>query len=115
MRLYITVVLLGITIFGHAQGKEKPITEYVRQDTKEGILLDVRTPEEFKAGHLEHALNIDWFSSDFAQQCKAFDKEDTVYVYCKKGGRSAKAVKVLDSLGYKNIFNLVGGYDAVLK
>ena len=72
----------------------------------------MRTPEEYAAGHIDNALNINWYDSDFAKQLESIGKDETIYVYCKKGGRSAKAAQLLDSLGYKKVVDLEGGYDA---
>lgn len=98
--------------FGFSQVKKEPITEYSPNVVKNGILLDVRTPEEYQEGHLDNAVNINWFDTDFAKQTLSLNKEKPIYVYCKLGGRSAKASKVLDSLGFKNVVDLTGGYDA---
>ncbi len=104
------VVLLGLN-FGHSQIKSKPITEFSQKDIKDGILIDVRTPKEFEMGHLENALNMDWFDTGFQKYFDTVPKDRKLYLYCKKGGRSAKAQKLLDSLGYRNVVNLEGGYD----
>lgn len=72
-------------------------------------LVDVRTPEEFAEGHLENAINIDITADDFDSKIAALDKEKPVMVYCKAGGRSAKASSRLNELGFKNISDLEGG------
>lgn len=113
-----SIFILGLVLLLSScqpQSKSKPITEFSQKDLESGILLDVRTPEEFAAGHLESAVNINWFDADFKNQVEALDKQKTIYVYCKKGGRSAKAAHVLDSLGYKHVIDLIGGYDALPK
>ncbi|TMM58161.1 rhodanese-like domain-containing protein [Maribacter algarum] len=112
MRNTIFLSLLFLFSMGCAQSKSKPITEFSQNDTKTGILVDVRTPEEYATGHIDNALNINWYDSDFAKQLESISKDETIYVYCKKGGRSAKAAHLLDSLGYKNVIDLEGGYDA---
>jgi len=112
MKPIITLIVLFLLTLGCAQSTSKPITELSQNDTKTGILIDVRTPEEFNEGHLENALNINWFDEDFAKQFEDVEKEKTIYVYCKMGGRSAKAQEKLKSLGYENVVNLEGGYDA---
>ena len=98
---------------GCGNTKTMPITEFSQEGLKEYTLIDVRTPEEFAAGHLDNAVNIDWYNSNFVDQLQVVPKEHTLYVYCKKGVRSAKAAALLDSLGYKAI-DLTGGYDAFL-
>ncbi len=108
---FIWVLLLFVN-FGCSQIKTKPITEVSQNELKNIVLVDVRTPEEFAEGHLDNALNINWFDADFANQFEAVDKDKTIYVYCKMGGRSAKAQEKLQSLGYKHVVNLEGGYDA---
>jgi phage shock protein E len=90
----------------------KPITSVTIDELKNVVLLDVRTPEEYQQGHLENSLNVNWYDSDFVQQVEGIDKDETIFVYCKLGGRSAKAQEKLKSLGYKNVVNLEGGYDA---
>lgn len=75
-------------------------------------LIDVRTPEEYEKGHIEAAKLIDFFASDFKEQVAKLDKDKSVYLYCKSGGRSGKASKILANLGFKNIYDLKGGYTA---
>lgn len=76
-------------------------------------LIDVRTKKEYDAGHLESSNNIDFFGDNFASDLKAtIDVKQAVFVYCKAGGRSAKAAKILKELGCQEIYDLAGGYTA---
>ena len=75
-------------------------------------MVDVRTPEEYQQGHIDNAVNIDWMDTSFDSRVQNLDKDKTIYVYCKKGGRSAKAYEKLSAFGFKNIVDLEGGYDA---
>jgi rhodanese-related sulfurtransferase len=73
-------------------------------------VLDVRTPEEIADGVIEGAMNINWFDANFAAKAtQALDKGRPVLVYCKLGGRSAKAADVLIAQGFASVFNLDGG------
>jgi rhodanese-related sulfurtransferase len=76
------------------------------------VLLDVRTPEEVAAGIIPGAVNIDFTAPDFAEKIAGLDKDKTYYVYCKVGGRSAKAIDKMKGTGFKSLYNLEGGYDA---
>ena len=96
------------------QTNSKHITEFTEGAKYNSVLVDVRTPKEYEAGHLPNALNINWFDANFENQFADIDKNKTIYVYCKVGGRSAKAQEKLLSLGYKNVINLEGGYDAII-
>ena len=73
------------------------------------VVLDVRTVDEFKEGHIEGAVNIDQAQSDFTEKVKAaISKDKTIAVYCRSGRRSANAAGKLAAEGYKCV-NLKGG------
>ncbi|WP_230471205.1 rhodanese-like domain-containing protein [Hymenobacter jejuensis] len=73
------------------------------------VLLDVRRPDEFAAGHLPGALNLDVTAPDFAQRVAALDKTQPTYVYCRSGARSANAAGQIGSAGFAHVRNLLGG------
>ena len=73
-------------------------------------LIDVRTPEEFKSGYLEDAINIEW--QNIKNLNKEIKKDDKIYLYCRSGNRSGKATDILINLGYKNVKNIGGLKDA---
>lgn len=79
------------------------------KNTENSTIIDVRTPEEFAQGHLINAHNVDWNNPDFDSNIKAFDKNDPVFVYCLSGGRSGRAVALMEKLGFKTIYELDGG------
>ena len=72
-------------------------------------IIDVRTPGEFTQGHIVNAKNIDINSSDFEQRVAKLDKNKAVMLYCLSGGRSSRAMNMLSSIGFKEIYNLSGG------
>ncbi len=79
--------------------------------TKKDIqLVDVRTDAEFEEGHLQDALNIDVMEADFNTEAEKLNLENPVYVYCRSGKRSAKAALILKDLGFKEIYDMQGGY-----
>lgn len=110
------LVLFGfaLVMFG-AQAQDQPVTkltpqEYVAKQKKEkGVVLDVRTPEEFAQGHLKQAKNSDYKNGQFEQELSKLDKNKTYYLYCATGNRSGKALKLMQEAGFKNVYN-VGGY-----
>jgi len=83
--------------------------EYVEIDTKEAIILDVRTQQEFDYGHLENAIVIDIYKKSFRDEVNKLDKSKTYYVYCKTGIRSRNAVNYMLQSGFKKVCNLEGG------
>jgi len=113
MKQFCVLLIFVLSLSSCTQSKTKHITEFSQNDIKSGILVDVRTPMEFNAGHLDNALNINFLEKGFVASFDTVAKDRTIFVYCKKGGRSAKAAQVLDSLGYKKVVDLLGGYDAL--
>lgn len=77
---------------------------------KNAQLVDVRTPQEFAAGHIDGALNINFLGEDFATQIQKLDKNRPVLLYCKSGVRSSKAASAMEQMGFKEMYNLDGGY-----
>lgn len=76
---------------------------------KDVQLIDVRTPQEFKEGHISNATNIDYQSEDFSERIKTLDKAKPVIVYCMSGGRSSKSITLLKTLQFNKLYNLKGG------
>ena len=76
----------------------------------EGVLLDVRTPQEVAQGYIPNATVINYYDSDFAQKVSMIQKNQPVYVYCRSGGRSKSAARVLSKQGQAKVYNLNGGF-----
>jgi rhodanese-related sulfurtransferase len=97
-------------------GQEIPVVETVEKETfktlmqNEYPLIDVRTPQEYAEGHIEKASNIDFNASDFNERISKLDKEQPFLIYCAAGGRSTKAAALMQSLGFKKVYELKGGY-----
>ncbi|WP_416192689.1 rhodanese-like domain-containing protein [Neisseria sp. CCUG12390] len=79
-----------------------------------GVWIDVRSPEEFKQGHLQGALNIT--ADEIAAKIKSVspDKNAPVNLYCRSGRRAEAALQILKKEGYTNVTNH-GGYEDLLK
>ena len=74
------------------------------------VVLDVRTPDEYKEGHIAGAVNVDFLGKDFAEQLAKLDKEKTYVVHCRSGGRSTKSLETFQKLGFKTIVHLDNGF-----
>ena len=75
----------------------------------EGIIIDVRTSQEFNSGHIIDATNIDYYSEDFLDKLEIVRKDIPIYVYCRSGGRSSSAASKMEKLGFAKVYNLIGG------
>jgi rhodanese-related sulfurtransferase len=89
----------------------KLFAEKIMKD-KEVIILDVRTPAEFAEGAIKGAINIDVNASNFKEKVSTLDKEKSYLIYCRSGMRSVKACNIMSENGYRQLFNLLGGYQA---
>jgi len=109
----VLLVLLSFTSCLKKQVEGVQVVDVATFETKlkqpEVQLVDVRTPEEFSNGHLENAINCNIMSDEFEAQVASLDKTKPLLIYCKSGGRSAKAAERLKELGFKNITDLEGG------
>ena len=114
--------IIGLTLFflftackdiGSAQEIEVISPQEVREavyDSQAHQLVDVRTLEEFNEGHLKSAQNICVTDNDFAENISKLDKDKPVYLYCRSGKRSAAAAKIMKDLGFKEIYDMDGGF-----
>ncbi|HEY0949467.1 rhodanese-like domain-containing protein [Nocardioides sp.] len=73
-------------------------------------LIDVRTPEEFAAGHLRGAVNIDLSAPDFDERIGALDKTGSYVVYCASGNRAGTAIDMMSRQGFDDLVN-GGGFE----
>lgn len=108
------ILTLFLSFFG-CQGQNKYTRVLEPEVFKEHIshipvqLIDVRTPREYQAGHIENAINIDLSSNNFTHQINKLDKQKPIYIYCRSGNRSTRASNELVKLGFIEIYDLKGG------
>src|SRR5690349_15947012 len=77
---------------------------------KNNVVLDVRSPKEFQAGHIPGAVNIDVRGDDFNEKVAKLDKNKTYLVHCAGGVRSASACKKMEGVGFKELYDLAPGF-----
>jgi len=102
IRILGTFIAVTLSLFGFAQGDIQNISaeEFNTQIEKNpGIILDVRTPAETAQGYIPDASFIDLYDPEFKAKVKLMQKDQPIYVYCRSGGRSAKAAKILIQSG----------------
>ena len=112
----ITFIIFS-SIVGMFAQQEKQITvlevgDFKKEITKKEVqLIDVRTAEEYNSGHIKNAVNLDIFNRNaFTAYAKELDVNQPVFLYCRSGSRSRSASKLLVGLGFKEIYDLKGGY-----
>ncbi|MCS7208949.1 MAG: rhodanese-like domain-containing protein [Fimbriimonadales bacterium] len=116
MRIRETLIaaLLGVSVAGcevqQAQSEKATVTPrevYEQRESKEVLIIDVRTPEEFKAERIEQAQNKPLDKID--QWVKELPKDKKIYFVCRSGNRSERAQRIAQQAGYKNAYNMEGG------
>lgn len=99
-------------VYGQVINKKVEKAEFSKLMKKSGVqLIDVRTSREFSNGFIAGAKNIDYNGDSFEKQIKKLDKNKPVLVYCAAGGRSENAAELLKEWGFKEVYDLIGGYN----
>ena len=83
----------------------KGLKEYA--ETKNAVLLDVRTPQEYREGHIPGSKNVPLQTIDKVTSITE-NKDTALYVYCYSGARSRQATAMLQHMGYTNVQNIGG-------
>ena len=80
----------------------------------EPLIVDVRSLEEVKTGIIQDAIHIEWTQIDEEINNIDITKDKPIYLYCRSGNRSGKAVVMLEKIGFTNVIN-AGGIDEAAK
>jgi rhodanese-related sulfurtransferase len=76
------------------------------------VVLDVRTTGEFEEGHISGSELLDYRSPDFQNKLQKMDKNKKYLLYCHSGMRSAKSAKIMKKMGFKDVRDILGGFQA---
>lgn len=93
------------------QNEDIRIDELKNKLSQGAILVDVRSNQEYKEGHLQGAINIPDFEIANRVQKEITKKNQLVVLYCQYGGRSKKSMNLMKKMGYTNVYNLYGGLE----
>jgi len=80
-----------------------------KEKSENAIVIDIRTPKEFADGHLEGAVNVNYFDKTFLDEITKYDKTKPIFIYCRSGNRTSSASKKVSNLGFENVYDLQGG------
>lgn len=111
--IYISLLLLFTNALLAQQSTSKDPATFAKAAASGKVqVLDVRTADEYKSGHLKGALQANWLDkAEFNSRTTHLDKTKPVYIYCLSGGRSGAAAEQLRSQGYE-VTNMQGGISA---
>ena len=78
--------------------------------SKNSKIIDVRTPQEFQDFRIPNSVNVDFYDpQNFIKKITPLNKEASYFLYCKSGVRSNNSCTIMKGMGFKNVYNLVGG------
>ena len=109
LRAWIAGLVMLASIGMAAQNQDVATFE---RESKKGILVDIRTPEEVAQGMIPGAKHIDFYSADFMTKIAALGKDKPIYMYCRSGGRSGQAISKLKAAGFTKVYHLQDGFQA---
>jgi rhodanese-related sulfurtransferase len=96
---------MGIFDFFKHPDINQGVQEY--KNAAGAVLLDVRTPQEYREGHIPGSQNVPLQQLDKVEEVTE-NKDTVLYVYCRSGARSRQAVSLLQAMGYTNVHNIGG-------
>lgn len=105
------LILTGCSSSGDAGGVTNvDVTTFATEITEPGVtIVDVRTPAEFEAGHVDGAVNISLESGTFESDIAQLDPNAAYAVYCRSGNRSGQATAIMAEAGFTDVTNLEAG------
>ena len=84
-------------------------SDFIELQDSDYTLIDVRTQEEFDLGHIDSAINLDFYSDSFQNDILSLPKNETIVIYCRTNNRSSKTAAILKENGYREILVIRGG------
>ena len=73
------------------------------------VIMDVRTPEEYREGYIENSVNINYLGKTFRNEVLKLDRTKIYLLYCRSGRRSKEVQDIMKGLGFKEVYNMPGG------
>jgi len=114
--IFISLLLIySCQIFESNEINEISDAQFTEIQDTDFILVDVRTTEEYESGHIQDAVNFDFYSESFQKEILSLDKSSSIILYCRTQNRSTKTANYLKENGYKEITVLEGGITSWVK
>ena len=110
----ISAVAITTSFIAHADVTPQAKQSMVQSEKAKGVWIDVRSAEEFNAGHLQDAVNIPHDKIIEGVKALGSDKDAPINLYCRSGRRAEAALTELKNAGYTNVINH-GGYEDLVK
>lgn len=118
-KIFKILFFLSLFVFGHmfcAFADELLLTAQEAQsliernkDDDKFVILDLRSPDEYRQGHIEGARSMNYYATNFQRMVSLLDRDATILLYCQKGRQSTLALRAMTKLGFSRMYILDGG------
>ncbi|MEQ9467883.1 MAG: rhodanese-like domain-containing protein [Ekhidna sp.] len=109
--IYFLFVLVGCSAATDQKPTELVNAEKLKQLQSEGVtVIDIRTRNEYDEGHIPGVLHVDFLAEGFIDEIKKQDVFKPIVIHCASGGRSGRASKMMEEVGFKTIYDYSGGF-----
>ncbi len=120
MNKVLVLLLFPLLVFTQEKDSFYEIVSYDiyknKISSKDALVFDVRTTEEFNLGHIKGSINIDFYDEKlFVKFFQKINKTKPIYIYCRSGNRSKKSSEILKEIGFVKVYDLLGGYKNWIK
>lgn len=120
MNKVLVLLLFPLLVFSQEKDSFYELVSYDiyknKISSKDALVFDVRTTEEFNLGHIKGSININFYDEKlFVKFFKKINKTKPIYIYCRSGNRSKKSSEILKEIGFVKVYDLLGGYKNWIK
>ena len=112
---FFLLLVCSCQIFESNEINEISDAQFTEIQDSDYILVDVRTIEEYESGHIQDAINFDFYSGSFQKEILSLDKSSSIILYCRTQNRSTKTANYLKESGYNEITVIAGGITSWVK
>ena len=111
LTLLLTLVcLMPLEALAHKEFSSAEARELIASPPDGLIILDIRTPDEYRAGHIANARNLDFFSPRFELNLAELPRNTPILLYCRSGNRSSQALEYFEEAGLGPLYHLTRGF-----
>lgn len=114
-----TITLLFVLVFSSCQANPADLApakadSLIKASKKDSLfrLIDIRTPEEVATGRIGNATMIDFYAPDFQANLGKLPRDAKILLYCRSGNRTGQTLRLMESMGFKNVRHISGGINA---
>ena len=120
MNKVLVLLLFPLLVFSQEKDSFYELVSYDiyknKISSKDALVFDIRTTEEFNLGHIKGSINIDFYDEKlFVNFFQKINKTKPIYIYCRSGNRSKKSSEILKEIGFVKVYDLLGGYKNWIK